>query len=117
EHALPDFYTYTLGYAVQPLLIAGLIVQLIGCAGSGAWRWFDSAPMRSLGRISYSLYLYHVIVLMLVKRALGDGPTLVRLPVAVAITVAVAALSYHAVEKPLLRWREKRFERRVACYL
>lgn len=62
-----------------------------------------------LGRISYGLYMYHVVavvfVLKVVAMTIAPSGLLFNLLVysgAVALTVAVAALSYHFFERPFL---------------
>ncbi len=62
-------------------------------------RTFESPALRYLGRISYGVYLYHFpIVEILRDRGLSHA-TLWALP----LTLGAAALSFHAVEVPLLR--------------
>jgi hypothetical protein len=73
------------------------------------------APLRWLGRISYSLYLWHWPILVLGSVALGVGATglddeVVRndIPVRVGLVllaVVVAALSWRLVEEPVRRAR------------
>lgn len=69
----------------------------------------SSAPAVWVGRISYSLYLWHVLVF----RATGpfvDGPAGKVLQLAVAVAFATA--SYYFVEKPFLKLKD-RFEPRT----
>ena len=60
----------------------------------------SSQPMTWLGDRSYSLYLWHVPVLMLLGADAGAGWWTNLLPV--AISVGLAALSYRYVERPFL---------------
>jgi peptidoglycan/LPS O-acetylase OafA/YrhL len=93
-------YRDIVGFAVNPVILAVLIVQLVD------WRysaWMDAAPFAYLGRISYSTYLYQEMVLP----AVGH----LKLPVAAfaitsCVTVwAVASLSYAFIEKPFLNMK------------
>ena len=80
------------------LVVAGLLLRI---ASSGRTRtgWLRSRPLVWLGRISYSLYLWHVIVLDVAPFSV---------PIAnVALAVAVAALSYRFIEQPFRQGRTR----------
>ena len=66
------------------------------------------------GDISYGIFCYHLIVLGLVEQALGyqifTGGFLRLWAPTLAITIAVATLSFYAVERPIMR-RGRRAER------
>ncbi|HSR07194.1 MAG TPA: acyltransferase [Bryobacteraceae bacterium] len=101
-------YRDAVGFVVDPLLVAVLIVQCIAhpTAGFGIalnWRW-----MRYLGTISYSVYLYQQIVLDPVGKRMAAWP-LLTLPVSILTVIAMASASYWIVERPFLRLK-KRFE-------
>jgi len=70
-------------------------------------RFLETAPMRFLGRFSYSIYLWHVLFFSL--RDIGStitSPTLRFVsgqPWRYIATLAAASLSYYFVEKPLIR--------------
>ena len=83
------------------LVIAG------GAAGAGTIpvRLLTLAPMRFLGRISYSLYLWHWPILVLPAAAIeGDLPFIARLAL-VGVSIAVAAASQRWVEDPIRHGR------------
>jgi peptidoglycan/LPS O-acetylase OafA/YrhL len=64
-------------------------------------------PMRYLGDISYGVFLYHLIVLDLVMRVLGNdlftGQVVQVFPLTVLATVPLAAVSFRYLERPLIR--------------
>jgi peptidoglycan/LPS O-acetylase OafA/YrhL len=73
-----------------------------------AARIMSFAPIVLLGRISYGLYLWHMPVFELVRRVLHSrsvGPGEVFLEFAVSL--AVAALSFVLLERPLLRLKDR----------
>ena len=61
----------------------------------------EARPLAFLGRISYSLYLWHLPVIAEVARHHPDAPVAVAV-IAAPITLAVGWLSYTLVEAPLL---------------
>ena len=77
-------------------------------------RFFELAPLRYTGRISYGLYLYHWPIYLLVTperigALTGDGlrPSGFQLlAVHLVLTFAAATASYHLIERPIVerRW-------------
>ena len=59
----------------------------------------------AVGRASYSLYLWHVVPLLLLEKAVADVPRPALGAAVVAATVALTWLSYRWLERPFLRPR------------
>jgi peptidoglycan/LPS O-acetylase OafA/YrhL len=95
-------YSFTIGYALEPLVIAVFIVQMIALTKERTWRWFEHPVMLYLGRISYSLYLYQQITLFTARRMTESVPVAIQLAFAIAVTAAFASVSYVVIEKPFL---------------
>ena len=98
------------GRTVQELACLSLIVYLI-CRPEGAFgRFLCSNIMRELGKISYCIYIIHWGILWMIFRfvlhtAIGQNPWLdfAVTPIALLISIAIAALSWKYFELPLLR--------------
>lgn len=64
-----------------------------------------------LGKISYGLYVYHLICLAFARwletDVLHKEHWPLSFPLTAALTFVCAALSYRFIEKPFLRWKEK----------
>jgi peptidoglycan/LPS O-acetylase OafA/YrhL len=82
-----------------PLLLVATIVRPRGLVG----RVLETMPMRWIGRISYSLYLWQQLFLVGSRepRPLPFGP-LQEWPLNVAACFACAALSFYVIERPLI---------------
>ena len=92
----------------------GCTLLLTGILGAPA-NWFPK-PLVYLRKISYGLYVYHLLGLRLSEALVfrwrsaepGSGaPFALRLPMALGITIIFAALSYRFFESPFLRLKER----------
>jgi peptidoglycan/LPS O-acetylase OafA/YrhL len=100
-------FTFTVGYALEPLLAAALLIQLVWFSSEGFWSGFELPVVTYLGRISYPLYLWQQLTLFTSKRLLGSQGQLLQFAFAVAVTVLFASASYYIVEKPFLRLKSR----------
>ncbi|HTW34159.1 MAG TPA: acyltransferase [Rhizomicrobium sp.] len=85
-------------------------IALVASAAFMGWfqRLLDIAPLRWLGKISYSLYLIHFVVLFTVLYAFRPEVTLLRLLIAIPIlSIGAAALLYRFVEVPSIAWAHR----------
>src|SRR4029079_7356319 len=99
---------------VEPLE-AGAFVLLVARTATGfdgnIGRFLSNPALIFAGRISYGLYIYHVLVAMLFDRWLPDQMRFVitipslRLIVLGIVTLFVAALSWRFLEQPINRLR------------
>lgn len=106
----------TTAFSVLRDLPSGVGFALIVCALAAApqGRLLGGRALVALGTISYGFYLWHVPVLM-VLRGHGLLPLDPFLGSAVAFlpSLALAALSWFACERPVLRWSARRDRRKA----
>jgi len=88
--------------AALPTVGAALVIAA-GCVTStrGVGALLGTAPMRAIGRVSYSWYLWHWPVLVLAPAALGHKLGVGATIVAVALSLALAVLTMRYVENPV----------------
>jgi peptidoglycan/LPS O-acetylase OafA/YrhL len=90
----------------------GFALIIAAAAGAPKGRLLGNRVLAGMGAISYGFYLWHVPVLMFLR---GHGllPLDPVLGTAVALgpALAVSALSWFAVERPLIAWAARRNER------
>jgi peptidoglycan/LPS O-acetylase OafA/YrhL len=102
-------YRDSIGFIVDPLLIAALLVQCVYFSGAWPWGWLNWQPIRWLGKISYSLYLYQQVAIHPVKHILEHHSVVIQLGGAIIVTILLAAISYYAIELPFLALRKSLF--------
>ena len=88
--------------ALLPTLGAALVIGA-GCAtpDHGGGRFLGLPPMRAVGRISYSWYLWHWPVLVLAPFALGHSLGLAERILAALLSAGLAWLTLRYLENPL----------------
>jgi peptidoglycan/LPS O-acetylase OafA/YrhL len=73
--------------------------------------FFDKAYLGGfciyLGRISYSVYLFHIMLILLLRPSLQQLPLLLQLCIYIAACVIFCSIFYHYFEKPILAARPK----------
>lgn len=89
--------------ALAPVLGAAVIIHagasgpsLVGCLLQ--WR-----PVVYVGLISYSLYLWHWPLIVLVRYAMGMEPISPYIPLLLSVSLMLGSFSYHFIEQPLRR--------------
>ena len=93
----------TLVFATVALLL--LIPAIFGAREHGVPRRILAHPVMAwLGLVSYGIFLWHVAF----AQKFGDESFFVALPATLALSVAVAALSYYLIERPILRFKYRR---------
>ena len=96
-----------------PLLLdlgfVALVASAVLCPDSALGHVLGARPLIALGRVSYGIYLLHVPVLGLLRRAapgLVERPELL-FPVALCVSWGFASLSHRYFESPLLALKER----------
>ncbi len=88
---------------IESLLVPLLVVGTVTNHDIPISRLLEFAPLRWVGRISYSLYLWQQLFLFPNFRVQKLG-SLTAFPQNVILVFALASLSYYLVERPVLRW-------------
>ena len=85
-----------------------VVAPLARGEGSVLARWLDVGPVRYVGNVSLSAYLWHFPVLLLLGRwGLMAGDTLLGMTynvgAVVAVTLLISTVTYYLVEEPVMR--------------
>ena len=100
-------WPFPVPFALPPVLAAATLLAY-GETGPTA-RWLSLAPLRWIGLISYSVYLWHRPLISFYQSRTGTSLSLVESGLLIAASLAAGAASYRLVEQPVLRrWRSGR---------
>ena len=90
------------GYVAAIPVVGTLLVLLagVGAPESPAIRVLRVRPAQAMGRLSYSLYLWHWPVLVIGQQLVANHSVIVRLGL-IAIAGLLAAVTYAAIENPI----------------
>lgn len=110
------------GFPLMPLAIGVALVALASSISVG--RWLDSAPVRFIARISFGIYVWHMLIIWLAPKVVpgafqtadagGWYNWLWSSAGVVAASIAIATLSFYLIEQPAVRWA-RRFEHRTVA--
>ncbi|HVX93858.1 MAG TPA: acyltransferase [Polyangia bacterium] len=122
-YALGTFAGGSVGYSLLALSFTLAVLGAAGADVSASRSWFRAAPLRTLGKYSYAIYVFHKPL-----HDFAGKPLLARLGVdaqrsalvattyvgaGLVVSFAAAYASYHLYEKHFLRWKA-RFVPRLA---
>ncbi len=102
--AMGESLSRSMYLTIQEVLCAAALAQVVLCNQTRLAAFFRSRWLRYLGAISYSLYLWQQLFAVTYTPSWG---LLRELPLSVILPVAIAIVSYHIIEKPFLRLKDK----------
>ena len=112
-------WTQRLGYSAFAIAAGGLVIAAVTRTPSSAWpRALSAGWLRAFGKYSYCLYLIHLPVMRVVREFVLSPEQFARLGspwigqllfyvAATAPAFAIAWLSWHAFEAPILKLKER----------
>lgn len=110
-----EFFRLTVRYSLQSAAVAPLIYLAVARAQRWPFRWLNLKPLVYLGTISYTVYLSHHVILLLVAKHWPNLDWFGATCVAIVMTLAVAEPIRRWVEQPCARLRKRLHSRRSAA--
>jgi peptidoglycan/LPS O-acetylase OafA/YrhL len=86
------------------VLCAALILNAVWFAEHPVYRWLNNPAMDGLGVLSYSIYLYHPLLV----KAVAGLSMMAKVPACLVGSIIAAHVSYMFVERPFLKLRNAR---------
>lgn len=97
---------FNFGLTLFALSVGSTILLLMIKPPRIALKFLEATPLVWLGKISYSLYLWHLFAALIALELAGSSPHLAA-ALTVAIGVALAAASYYLIERPFLKLKSR----------
>lgn len=103
-----DVFRNTLRYTLQGIALFPVFYLAVIDAESPLFRWLNYSWVAFLGRLTYSLYLFHHIFLRTLEHCWPEWyPSLTAAVIAGLLSLGVSLALYHWIEQPLARVRRK----------
>ncbi len=96
------------GLPLFSVAMAALLGIILLHEGAHWTKLLRSPVLVFIGTISYTMYLVHILAAAGVNRFVTRSP-LAEALLASLFTIAISYVSWHWLEKPLLRWKDRRF--------
>ncbi len=101
-------WQYAMKMALGMMIGFGLLAPLVIRRPGAANRWLESRTAAILGRWSYGIFLWHLVVLTVVFPVFGivpfNGNFFYVITLTTALTLPLAAASFALIEEPARRW-------------
>jgi peptidoglycan/LPS O-acetylase OafA/YrhL len=96
-------FAFSGGFMLASLAAGGVVLGCAVAPRSVVVRFLELPPLPQLGRISYGIYLWYWPVVLIMSGQRLDWSPYPLFVARVAVTVAIAAVSYELVEMPVRR--------------
>jgi peptidoglycan/LPS O-acetylase OafA/YrhL len=107
ESVMPEDWFYLFAMPLSSVVVGVMLLQAVFLGSLRGHSWLEHPMLRYLGRISYSLYLYHVVVIASIEHYLPQVRQRWTAPLMLVLSLAAASASYWLVETPFLRLKRR----------
>ena len=98
----------TFRYSLQGIALLSLFYSVVFAPRMSLVRTaLELPPVTWIGKLSYSLYLYHFPMIFFAQRMLPGRSSAGVVLLSTTATLAAASFSYYCVERPCWRWRDE----------
>lgn len=103
-----NYWDFPIGFTVNGICIAFFLLWCVRNPETIVGRFLNSRPMMHIGVLSYSIYIWQTFFLHEKSITVFGGSTVFnRWPTNIFFILVAAEFSYHIIEQPLLRLRDR----------
>ncbi|MBC7982781.1 MAG: acyltransferase [Candidatus Obscuribacterales bacterium] len=102
-----DFFRLTYRYSLQSLAVVPLLYFAVAKAKQAPFCWLNAKPLVYIGTISYTVYLTHHAIFLMIEKHWPEVGWLVTTFATILITLAIAEPMRRWVELPCARLRKR----------
>jgi peptidoglycan/LPS O-acetylase OafA/YrhL len=102
---VPGRTLYQIGFTVFAISVGVFILQVMMTPNSRYKSILQRPTLVWIGKLSYSLYLWHFFTIGLTLRIPVSNP--IRVAIAIPIALGIATSSYYLIEKPFLKLKSR----------
>jgi peptidoglycan/LPS O-acetylase OafA/YrhL len=106
-------FVYWGGFLAIDVAVAALLLAILDGRWGGRYL-LEFKPLVALGVVSYGFYLWHLPVFFAIRHFDPHWNDVVRVVVAIVLTLSLTLLSWFLLERPLTRWGKRLEERRYS---
>ena len=96
---------YGFGLTLVNLFFAAVLILLLAAPPSSLAAILNARPLRWIGKVSYSLYLWHLFAAFASERMFTDAG--LRFLFFIALAFGMASASYYLIERPFLKLKQR----------
>lgn len=102
-------FLYEGGFTLFAVLFGLIILACVSCESVGT-KLLGSRILKWFGKVSYGLYLWHVIIFRVSERHFHYGSNSFRVATTTLFSLFVTELSWRFIEQPFLRLKNRRYQ-------
>ena len=102
-------FLYKGGFTLFAVLFGLIILACVSCESVGTG-FLSNRILKWFGKVSYGLYLWHVIIFRISERHFHFGSNAFRFVTTTVFSLLVAELSWRFIEQPFLRLKNRRYQ-------
>lgn len=100
-----DPWFFRWGFTAMAIAVTPLTLCFARAKDSWVSKLFSIAPLRKIGEMSYSLYVWHILAYALAGVFVENAPYIVSVPAKVAVAFGISWLAHRYIDQVVIRFK------------